>query len=240
MVSVDPNPVAVGSNVDLSANLDDTNTGGSNIASAEYSLNGGAFVPMVATDGEFGELAEDVQASFDAPTTAGIYDLCVRGTDSPGTVGDAECIMLVVYDPAAGFVTGGGWIKSLAGAYKLDASVTGKVTFGFVSKYKRDATVPAGNTQFQFRAGDLRFHSSSYEFLAVTMDGATATFKGSGAIIGELAAAGTEFQFMVWAGDGSPDTFRIKIWYEDGGEVVVYDNDFDQTIGGGSIVIHTK
>ncbi len=36
---------------------------------------------------------------------------------------------------------------------------------------------------------------------------------------------------MIWAKDRDPDaddTFRIKIWYEDGGEVVVYDNGFDQ------------
>ena len=32
--------------------------------------------------------------------------------------------------------------------------------------------------------------------------------------------------------------FRIKIWYEEGAEVVVYDNGFDQAIGGGNIVIH--
>lgn len=35
------------------------------------------------------------------------------------------------------------------------------------------------------------------------------------------------------------DTFRIKIWYEDdGAETVVYDNCFDQTIGGGNIQVH--
>jgi hypothetical protein len=46
---------------------------------------------------------------------------------------------------------------------------------------------------------------------------------------------------MIWAGDGTPDTFRIKIWWEDNGtEVVVYDNGAAQAIGGGSIVIHTK
>ena len=45
---------------------------------------------------------------------------------------------------------------------------------------------------------------------------------------------------MLWTGDYDTDTFRIKIWYEDGGEIVVYDNGMDQAIGGGSIVIHTK
>ncbi len=45
---------------------------------------------------------------------------------------------------------------------------------------------------------------------------------------------------MTWATDGSPDTFGIRIWWENGGENVVYENDFNQPIGGGSIVIHTN
>jgi hypothetical protein len=50
---------------------------------------------------------------------------------------------------------------------------------------------------------------------------------------------------MLWATDGDnknppdDDTFRIRIWYEDGGsEIVVYDNGFDQAIGGGNIKVH--
>jgi hypothetical protein len=46
---------------------------------------------------------------------------------------------------------------------------------------------------------------------------------------------------MIWAGDGTPDTFRIRIWWEaDGDENDVYDNGFNQPIGAGNIVIHTK
>ena len=46
---------------------------------------------------------------------------------------------------------------------------------------------------------------------------------------------------MLWAGDLDPDidTFRIKIWYEDAEEIVVYDNGFGQPIGGGNIKIHS-
>ena len=57
-----------------------------------------------------------------------------------------------------------------------------------------------------------------------------------------LTATDRELKFMIWAKDldpGGDDTFRIKIWYEDGGnEVLVYDNGFDQAIGGGNIKIH--
>ena len=63
-----------------------------------------------------------------------------------------------------------------------------------------------------------------------------ARFKGWGTINGE-----GDYRFMLWAGDGSPDTFRIRIWCEEGEiENVVYDNGMDQSISGGSIVIHEK
>ena len=47
------------------------------------------------------------------------------------------------------------------------------------------------------------------------------------------------------AGDGTgsdgSDTFRIKIWWDDGEtETSVYDNGMDQAIEGGNIVVHTK
>lgn len=44
---------------------------------------------------------------------------------------------------------------------------------------------------------------------------------------------------MVWTTADSSDTLRIRIWWENGGEDVVYDNGFDQTIGGGAIKVHT-
>jgi hypothetical protein len=451
-VLASPNPAAINSPVTVTANVDDTTTGGSNIASAEYSLDdGGPWNPMAASDGVFDEISENVTVSFNAAPEAGIYDLCVRGTDAAGNVGEKECILFVVYDPSGGFVTGGGWIDSPAGAlapalvwdqgFETDTSgwddsttswygfitqvpsgtygitsssgsyhavlegdassgpftrfdgyrstwpgtwtaevdvyldpawasgtgfdysvasssssgshlrdfifhvtkdtstgklfvagsnntnfapredlenlnnyevnsagwytfqhvfrdqggalavdlnlldvngsvlftetrfnaadliptvvggnrygwftfinvaggiavdehqlfmpsnLTGKATFGFVSKYKKGATVPEGNTEFQFKAGGLNFSSTSYQWLVVNQGGTNAQFKGYATING----AGN-YGFMLWAGDGSPDTFRIKIW-DAGTEAVVYDNGTDQPIGGGSIVVHKK
>jgi hypothetical protein len=119
-----------------------------------------------------------------------------------------------------------------------DPAMSGKATFGFVSKYKKGATVPTGNTEFQFRAADLNFHSQAYEYLVITGEGSNyARFKGVGAINGEGA-----YNFMIWAGDKEPDTFRIKIWTEDefGAETVIYDNGFDQPIGGGNIKVQAN
>ena len=166
-----------------------------------------------------------------APTrTPQPQDLCNAAT----FIEDVTVEDRSVVNPSEGFVTGGGWIDSPEGAYTPDPSLSGKANFGFISKYKKGATVPTGQTEFVFHAGDLNFHSSSYEWLVVTGSD-YARFKGWGSINGEEG-----YQFMIWAGD-SPDTFRIKIWWEDGEiENVVYDNGMDQEIGGGSIVIHTN
>jgi parallel beta-helix repeat protein len=157
-----------------------------------------------------------------------------------------DSAMLVVYDSEGGFVTGGGWIDSPEGAYVPDPLLTGKATFGFVSKYKKGAQTPEGQTEFVFKVADLNFHSSSYDWLVVA--GAKAQFKGTGTING----AGN-FGFMLTAIDAEltpsteVDKFRIKIWDKVTDELV-YDNQIGDTddadltteIGGGSIVVHTK
>jgi hypothetical protein len=183
---------------------------------------------------------------YTAGTVVGIYTVTLVVNDG---LADSEPVSttVVVYDPEGGFVTGGGWIESEPGWCQLDevcAGAEGKANFGFVSKYKKGASVPTGQTEFNFQAGGLNFHSDSYDWLVVNQGGTNAQFKGSGAINGEAAPTGDLYWFMLWASDLTPDaddTFRIKIWYEDelGAEVVVYDNGFDQSIGGGSIVVHT-
>ncbi len=164
---------------------------------------------------------------------------------SDGRLNALQSAIVVVYDPSEGFVTGGGWINSPTGAYIAEPELTGKANFGFVSKYKKGTSVPTGNTEFQFHAGDLNFHSDSYEWLVVT-GGDNARFKGSGTINGNMAPNNEFYKFMIWAKDLDPngdDTFRIRIWYEDdvtGEEFDVYDNGFDQPIAAGNIVVHAK
>ncbi|MBC7260896.1 MAG: PKD domain-containing protein, partial [Chloroflexi bacterium] len=97
---------------------------------------------------------------------AGIYNVCLTVND--GHVdSDPVCTIAVIYDPAAGFVTGGGWIDSPVNEVYQYMNIGGKATFGFVARYKKGATVPDGNTQFQFKAGNLNFHSTSYQWLVV-------------------------------------------------------------------------
>ena len=241
------NPAPIDTPIEVTADVDDSSTGNSTIDSATYTLDGGSEIAMVAGDGSFDGVTESVTATLSGFPEAGIHDICVTGTDASGnTSSPAVCGMLVVYDPSAGFVTGGGWINSPPGAYVADGTLTGKAHFAFVSKYQKGKTAPTGNTEFKFQAGDLKFKSTEYEWLVVA--GARGKFKGSGTINGS-----GNYGFMLTAIDAAQtpstdtDLFRIKIWDKDNADAVVYDNEIGvddnadpaTVIGGGSIVIHT-
>ena len=186
----------------------------------------------------------------------GVYTVkvTVQQDNFPSTHYDAKTFeyYVVVYDPNGGFVTGGGWIDSPAGACKrapCTPLTVGKANFGFVSKYKKGQSAPDGNTEFQFKAGDINFHSEVYEWLVVA--GAKAQFKGTGTINGS-----GNYGFMLTAidgqisGGGGVDKFRIKVWDKNNGDAVVYDNQVigdpsdtaipTTALGGGSINIQTK
>lgn len=178
-----------------------------------------------------------------AGTPAGVYNLDLVAMADGSDVGH-EALTVVVYDPTAGFVTGGGWIASPEGAFAPDPSLAGKASFGFVSKYQKGATVPTGNTQFVFHGNGLTFHSSSYDWLVVA--GAKAQYKGTGEVSGLGDAYDGTYQFILTATDGAllggggPDTFRIKIFREVGGvDQALYDNGADTALGGGSVIIHS-
>ena len=172
-------------------------------------------------------------ATFSGLGTLGsdVYEACAQ---VPTTYGALECTPYVVYDASAGFVTGGGWISSPAGAYTADPTLSGKATFGFVSKYQKGASVPTGSTHFVFQTGNLDFSSTSYQWLVVNQGGTNAQFKGTGTINGTGS-----YGFMIWATEATasaPATFRIQIT---NGGTTVYDNGPNEAIGGGSIIVHT-
>ena len=181
-------------------------------------------------------------------TAAGVYTVTLTLTDAEGNSSEPAVFQyVVVYNPDGGFVTGGGWITSSPGAYRPDPALTGKASFGFNSQYKKNATVPTGQTQFTFHVAGMSFHSESYEWLVIS--GAKARYKGFGTINGS-----GDYEFLLIAIDGQVngghgvDKFRMKIWDQANGRQLVYDNELDVSedadpstaLSGGSIVIHKE
>lgn len=233
-------PVAVGALITASATFTDPGT--LDTHTAEWDWGDSITAGTVEQGAGFGTVTDD--HTYSVP---GVYSITLTVTDDDGGVGTAVYHYVVVYNPEDGFVTGGGWIDSPAGAYSADLSLSGKANFGFVSKYKKGTTTPTGNTEFQFKAGDLNFQSSSYDWLVIA--GHKAMYKGTGTINGE-----GNYGFMLFAIDekltSSTDIgmFRIKIWDKDKGDVIIYDNQMGDSddadpataIQGGSIVIHNN
>jgi hypothetical protein len=189
--------------------------------------------------------------TFNATGVYGVY-FTITDKDGGNATTSATPTFVVVYDPNGGFVTGGGWINSPAGAMPVSpfcsncSGLTGKANFGFVSKYLKGATVPTGQTEFQFQVASFNFHSEVYQWLVVS--GPKAQYKGTGTVNGT-----GNYGFLLTATDGQlpgggVDQFRIKIWDINNGGAIVYDNvpgasddinsNNTQALGGGSIVIH--
>jgi len=241
-------PTAIGSTGTLTATIADPANPNvsSGVSSADYSIDGGSFVAMSPAAGSsFGNPSVNVSATLPSFNLPGVHTVCVRGTDAAGNAGPVSCAYYAVYDANGGYVTGGGWINSPAGAYTSNANLSGKANFGFVSNYQKGANVPTGQTEFQFNVANFNFHSTSYEWLVIA--GAKAQYKGVGTVNGV-----GNYGFILTAidgeinGGGGVDKFRIKIWDINNNGTIVYDNQLGASdsdtptivLGGGSIVIH--
>jgi PKD repeat protein len=235
-ISAPVDPREVGSPVLVTASFSDPGVLDTHTGTIDWGDGTSSGATVAETDGSGSANASHAYAS------AGVYSVALTVTDKDGGTGRSVFEFVVVFDVVAGFVTGGGWIDSPAGAYLADPGLAGRATFGFVSRYHKGATVPSGNLEFNFRIAGLKFHSTSHDWLVVS--GSKVRFKGSGTIDG----AG-DFAFLVSAVDGDVsgdgnDTFRIKIWDSTGR--VVYDSEIGRgdgapattILGGGSIVIH--
>lgn len=99
-VAVAPDLVPAGSDVTVTADVSDATRNGSDIASAEYRVDGEPWVLLTATAAPFDEPTEAVSGPL-ADVPAGIHEICVRGVDKAGNVGDAACAELRVYDRSA-------------------------------------------------------------------------------------------------------------------------------------------
>lgn len=190
-----------------------------------------------ATDTQAGAVSPAAQGHTYAEP--GVYAVLVTVADSAGNSDSETYEFIVIYDPAGGYVTGKGFFDSPPGAYTPDnpddPDLTGEARFGFISEYRAGASVPTGNTYFQFRTARLHFFSDTYHWLIVNQNDHNAQFRGEGIIKGDDRV----YQFMIWASDDDPDSFRIKVWLETpAGELRLYDNGSKAPLTDGSITIY--
>ncbi|GAA3150541.1 hypothetical protein GCM10020001_087700 [Nonomuraea salmonea] len=174
----DPAPWAVyraGTQVDLAASF--TDSGANDTHTCKVTWDDGAQESYAPISGSC-----DRPHTFEHP---GMYTIDVTVTDDDGASDNAE-VMVVVYDPDAGFVTAGSTIQSPAGALSEDPAHTGKGSFQFNPKYKPhdDGPVPGGGkVSFGLAGSDLDLDATGLEWLVVTPDGKAAV-KGTAKVGG--------------------------------------------------------
>jgi len=163
------------------------------------------------------------------PSKSGLYVLAVTATDDAGNLA-TETVEFIVYDPAAGFVTGGGWLIPEPGLGE-------NATFSFVAKYLKGSTLPHGNLVFHYNHSEIKLKSIDLEWLTITED--TAIFQGTATINGVGL-----YTFRVQVKDnGEPgagvDEFNIKIWAGTDTEAGPI-HETKNLIDGGNIKVHKK
>lgn len=208
---------------------------GHNLSSASWDWGDGS-----SSEGSVNDSEVHGAHSYNMP---GIYTITLTLMDGCGRMVSQAYQDVVIQDPNRGFITGGGWFYSPAGAYKVDPAAEGKVNFGFMMKNPKNENVPQGNMVFKFTAGGMVFLSNTSEWLVISGD--KAFYKGTGTINGR-----GKFNFQLTVVDKErigkieQDLIRLQIWDSDGS--VIYDNQMGAPIyaepvmalGEGSIIFH--
>jgi len=145
---------------------------------------------------------------------AGFYQVSVTVRDDDGGSATSVIGTVVVYDPDAGFVTGGGWFSS-----------GGRYHFNVEARY--DGNSPEGRVDFRLQANrGIDFATGGLEYLVITPS--AAFIRGWGAVAGR---AGVHFVDMRIEGD------VVHVRITDSAGSVVYDSG-PVSLSGGTVSIH--
>lgn len=196
---------------------------GSNVVSASFFWGDGTSSEATINEG--------VIESSHIYQKAGTYNVTLATTDECG-LRSYVYDELVVFDPRAGILSAKGSIWSNPGAYLYDPTKEGKADFKLDAEYKevkkkgKNARKSKkekeyelkGKTEFKFKNGNLKFKSTSYDWLVVTDE--KTTLQGMGKI---GKKKGYQFVMSLVPGEDKKDNdkFRFIIWTDD---VIVYDN----------------
>ncbi|GAA1986838.1 hypothetical protein GCM10009817_30440 [Terrabacter lapilli] len=194
--------VSVGAPVNVDATFADADRLDSHTASVQWG-DGSTSVGTVSGDAVSGRHVY---------SAAGVYTVTVTVTDQWGHAGTGTTTV-VVYDPAAGFLTGGGWFTSPQGAVAGSPSASGKAEFSVSARYATAAARPDGSLTLV--TPGLALASTGLDWLVVT--GNTARLAGPATVDG---APG--YRFEATATDAATDTLSVVV--RDASGAVVYDS----------------
>ncbi len=99
-------PVEVGTSIDASATFTDPGIGLGDSHTASWDWGDGTTTSGTVTE----STGSGSVTGSHTYTAAGVYTITLTVTDKDGASGSSTFQFVVVYDPSAGFVTGGGWI----------------------------------------------------------------------------------------------------------------------------------
>ena len=149
-------------------------------------------------------------------STPGVYHVLLTVTDDDGDSDTAT-----TYEVWTPFrrLRSVGWLRH---RWRLDYVARGcgscstlrpraRRTSALSRKYKKGATTPTGQTEFQFQAANLNFHSASYDWLVVAGARPSIRAWAPSTAPGTTALCSRPSMATVNGGAGV-DKFRIKIW----------------------------
>ncbi len=211
LITVATSPVQVNTPITASANFTDPKSSHTHLASWNWG-DGNTTTGTVTESNGSGSVSNS-----HTYTIAGVYTVTLTVTDNNGGQATSQYQYVAVYDPSAGFLTGSGKYTSQAGWDTQNPQATGEVKFGVEAKYTSGNT-PTGQDKIDFKAGNLLFSSTSFQWLVI--NGAKATLKGNGTVNGS-----GNYTFLIAAIDGShtggQSLIRVKI--TDSSNTVMYD-----------------
>lgn len=212
-VRTQPDPVAAGVPVELTARFTDPGIGDTHDAVIDW--GDGTVEPAATTESVDGKGSALVIGSH-VYAEAGLYTVNVTVTDDDGHSGWDFLRYAVVYDRANGNVD--------ASDLELFDPATGdEVGLDFHGRYSNprvpnaDSTVPEGG--MKLKLGKQKVEGTSYDWMVVTPDGEI-FFRGQCSWDRQGG-----YEFLVAAVDGRPDLVRAKVWKRNGlNRILVYDS----------------
>jgi len=177
--------------------------------------------------------------SVNWPSTPQVYKLSVTYGGSQSCPTNTSSMYVHVFDTKAGFVTGGGWLRSPTHPDYEFMQTSSRAYFGLMAKYKKgEENQVQGETQLLVENGTFYFRGSLHQARSLVITGNQAFYRGQGKVsyrdkAGKFTSDPRTFGFLVAATDGNfgkasgKDQLRIQVWEirSNGSRgMVVYDN----------------